>query len=71
MKQHLPIWSVSLILRSTIILAEEISPGDSVELQVVAHDGDGDALIYVWEVDKGKLDSRTGRIVKWAVPLQI
>ena len=33
-----------------LIIPEEVSPGDSIELQVVAHDGDGDALIYVWEV---------------------
>ncbi len=51
-----------------LIIPEEVSPGDSVELQVVAHDGDGDALIYVWEVEKGKLDSRTGRVVKWRAP---
>ena len=38
------------------------------ELQVVAHDGDGDALTYVWDVQKGKLDSDTGQIVKWTVP---
>ena len=51
-----------------LIIPDEISPGDSVELQVVAHDGDGDALIYVWEVEKGKLDSRTGRVVTWTAP---
>ena len=53
-----------------LIIPEEVGPGDSVELQVVAHDGDGDALIYVWEVEKGKLDSRTGQVVNWTVPLQ-
>ena len=47
-----------------LIVPEKVSPGDSVELQVVAHDGDGDALIYVWDVENGKLDSRTGRVVK-------
>ncbi len=51
-----------------MIIPDAVSPGDSVELQVVAHDADGDTLIYVWEVDKGKLDSRTGQIVKWTVP---
>ena len=50
------------------IVPEQVSPGDSVVLQAVAHDGDGDALIYVWDVDGGKLDSKTGRIVKWTVP---
>ena len=51
-----------------LIIPKDINPGDNVELQVVAHDGDGDALIYIWEVDKGKLDSWTGRVVKWTVP---
>ena len=51
-----------------MIIPDATSPGDSVELQVVARDADGDTLIYVWEVDKGKLDSRTGQIVKWTVP---
>ena len=54
-----------------LIIPDAVSPGDSVELQVVAHDADGDTLIYVWEVDKGKLDSRTGQIVKWTVPLDL
>lgn len=47
-----------------LIIPEEVNPGVSVELQVVAHDGDSDALTYVWGVEKGKLDSRTGNIVK-------
>lgn len=51
-----------------LIVPEEVKPGDSVELQVVAHDGDGDVLTYVWKVEKGELDSKTGRIVKWTVP---
>jgi hypothetical protein len=49
-------------------MPEKVSLGDSVELQVVAHDGDGDVLIYVWDVERGTLDSRTGQIVKWTVP---
>jgi hypothetical protein len=54
-----------------LIIPEEVSPSDIVELEVVAHDEDGDALIYVWEVNEGKLDSRTGRLVKWTVPLDL
>ena len=54
-----------------LIIPDAVSPGVSVELQVVAHDADGDTLIYVWEVDKGKLDSRTGQIVKWTLPLDL
>ncbi|MCE2395465.1 PKD domain-containing protein [Candidatus Poribacteria bacterium] len=51
-----------------LIVPEEVNPGDSVELQVVAHDGDGDVLTYVWDVEKGKLDSERGQTVKWTVP---
>lgn len=51
-----------------LIIPGEVGPGDSVELQVVAHDEDGDALIYVWDVEKGTLDSKTGQTVKWTVP---
>ena len=51
-----------------LIIPEEVSPSDIIELRVVAYDEDGDALIYVWEVGKGKLDSRTGRLVRWTVP---
>lgn len=51
-----------------LIIPEEASPGTSVELQVVARDADDDTLIYVWDVEKGKLNSRTGQIVEWTVP---
>ena len=51
-----------------LIVPEEVNPGDSVELQVVAHDEDGDVLTYVWDVAEGKLDSETGHTVKWTVP---
>ena len=51
-----------------LIIPDAVSPGDSVELRVVAHDADGDKIIYVWEVVEGKLDSRTGQTVKWTVP---
>ena len=51
-----------------LIVPEMVNPGDSVELQVLARDIDGDILNYVWEVEKGKLDSRTERTVNWTVP---
>lgn len=51
-----------------LIIPDAVNPAAIVELQVVARDADGDALIYVWDVEKGKLDSRTGQIVKWTVP---
>ena len=43
-----------------LIIPDAVSPGDSVELQVVAHDADGDTLIYVWEVDKGETGFKDG-----------
>ena len=41
-----------------LIVPEMVNPGDSVELQVLARDIDGDILNYVWEVENGKLDSQ-------------
>ncbi len=58
----------SLSVIDYLIIPEEVNPSTIVELQVVARDADGDALIYVWDVERGKLDSRTGQIVKWTVP---
>ena len=54
-----------------LIFPGEVNPGDSIELQVVAHDADGDVLTYVWEVEKGQLDSNTGQTVKWTVPSDV
>ena len=54
-----------------LIIPEEVNPGESIELQVVAHDGDGDVLTAVWDVEKGQLDSETGNIVKWTVPSDV
>lgn len=51
-----------------LVFPDMVNPGDSVELQVIARDIDGDVLNYVWEVEKGKLDTSTARIVKWTVP---
>ena len=59
----------SLPVVDHLIIPEEVGPGDSVELQVVAHDGDGDALIYVWEVKKGILDSETIPTPTWTAPI--
>ena len=61
----------SLPVVDRLIIPKEVSPSDIIELQVVAHDGAGDALVYVWEVDEGKLDSRTGQTVKWTVPSNV
>lgn len=51
-----------------VVAPEPVEPGATVELQVVAHDADGDALSYVWEAKEGKLDSSLGRVVKWTAP---
>ena len=53
------------------IVPEQVDPGATVELQVLAHDSDGDALTYVWEVDDGELESTTGQLVKWTVPTDV
>ena len=50
------------------IVPELVDPGATVELQVIAHDADGDALTIVWEVELGELTSSTERVVKWTVP---
>ena len=51
-----------------VVAPEPVEPGATVELQVVAHDADGDALSYVWEAKEGKLESSLGRVVKWTAP---
>ena len=53
------------------IVPEQIDPGATVELQVIAQDADGDALTIVWEVEQGELASSTERIVKWTAPSDI
>lgn len=35
-----------------LIIPKELNPSAIVELEAVAHDEDGDALIYVWEEDR-------------------
>ena len=54
-----------------LIAPEQVNPGDSVELQVVAHDADGDVLSYVWEVKAGTLDANTGHTVRWTAPSNV
>lgn len=58
----------SLPVIDQVIAPEPVEPGATVELQVVAHDADGDVLSYVWEAKEGKLDSSIGRAVKWTAP---
>ena len=54
-----------------LTIPEEFEPGETVELQVTAHDPDGDTLSYTWHVTAGKLDSTTGAKVKWTAPTDV
>ena len=47
-----------------VIVPEEVNAGETVKLEVVAHDVDGDSLTYTWEVSEGTVDS--GGL--WSVP---
>jgi hypothetical protein len=51
-----------------LMIPDEVKAGDSVQLEVVAHDLDGNTLTYTWEVDRGQLSSTTGRTVTWTAP---
>ena len=53
------------------LVPEQVDPGATVELQVIAHDADGDALTIAWEIERGELTSSTERIVKWTAPSDI
>lgn len=53
------------------LVPDEVEPGDTVELKVIAHDADGDPLTYVWEIEHGELSSTTEQTVKWTVPSDI
>lgn len=48
----------------SFIVPKEFSLGDVLEFKVIAHDEDGDALSYTWEVD-GKILDETGTSAKW------
>ncbi len=58
----------SLPMVRKLTIPEEFEPGETIELQVTAHDPDGDTLSYTWRVSAGKLDSTTGSTVKWTAP---
>ena len=47
-----------------VIVPESVKAGETVQLEVVAHDADGDKLTYSWEVSEGTVDA----IGVWSVP---
>ena len=61
-----PVNSLPMVRKLTI--PDEFVPGETIELQITAHDPDGDTLSYEWHVSAGTLDSTTGSTVKWTAP---
>ena len=49
-----------------VIVPESIKAGETVKLEVVAHDADGDKLTYNWEVSEGTVDA----VGVWTVPAE-
>ena len=49
-----------------VIVPEEVKAGETVKLDVVAHDPDGDQLTYNWEVSEGMVDAAG----LWTVPAE-
>ena len=47
-----------------VIVPESVKAGETVKLEVVAHDADGDKLTYNWEVSEGTVDA----VGVWTVP---
>ena len=47
-----------------VIVPESVKAGETVQLEVVAHDADGDKLTYSWEVSEGTVDA----VGVWTVP---
>ena len=40
-----------------VIVPDEVKAGETVKLEIIAHDVDGDALTYNWEVSEGTVDA--------------
>ena len=49
-----------------VIVPESVKAGETVKLEVVAHDADGDKLTYNWEVSEGTVDAAG----VWTVPAE-
>ena len=46
-----------------------IAPGDSVLIECVAEDADGDELTYEWTCDRGVINGHTG-VIAWTAPAE-
>ena len=49
-----------------VVVPEEVKAGETVKLEVIAHDADGDALSYNWDVSAGTVDAAG----VWTVPAE-
>ena len=62
--QNIPPEITSLQSRSRVI-----APGDSVLVECIAFDQDGDELTYTWSSDRGTINGQLG-VVAWTAPVQ-
>ena len=49
-----------------VVVPEEVKAGETVKLEIIAHDADGDALTYNWDVSAGTVDADG----IWTVPAE-
>ena len=49
-----------------VIVPGEVKTGETVKLEIITHDADGDALIYNWQVSAGTVDAAG----VWTVPAE-
>ena len=49
-----------------VVVPEEVKAGETVQLEIIAHDADGDALSYNWDVSAGTVDAAG----VWTVPAE-
>ena len=49
-----------------VVVPDEVKAGETVQLEIIAHDADGDALTYNWEVSAGTVDAAG----VWTVPAE-
>ena len=47
-----------------VVVPDEVKAGEKVQLEIIAHDADGDALTYNWDVSAGTVDADG----LWTVP---